>query len=56
MSAAGNWEQHGQKKSYKEASIPGAKQLPIWSMNWSFFGEESKPRVMVSLIEEGDTF
>lgn len=55
MSAAGNWEQHGQKMSYTEASIPGAQQLPIWSMNWSF-GEESKPRVMVSLIEEGDVF
>lgn len=55
MSAAGNWEQHGQKKSYTEASIPGAQQLPIWSMNLSF-GEESIPRVMVSLIEEGDIF
>lgn len=40
MSAAGNWEQHGQKKSYTEASIPGAQQLEHEFVLWR--GKQTK--------------
>lgn len=51
-----NCEQHQQKKSCTEASILDAQQIPIQSMNSSFFAEAGRSRDMISLIDEGDIF
>jgi len=52
--AAGSEEQHEQKQSRAKASIPGAQQFQTLSINFSFFGEASRPKGVVSVIEDSD--